>query len=84
MTFNLKGSALQEFSFIVKIKKKNFFAANSIKIHILGFSSFTRLKQKQSDILFSAFKNTFVMKGFICFTDIYIYKLFSCHEFINK
>ena len=36
------------------------------------------------DILFSAFKNTFVMKGFICFTDIVIHKQFSCHEFIKK
>ena len=34
--------------------------------------------------LFSAFKNAFVMKGFICFTDIFIYKQFSCHEFIKK
>ena len=24
------------------------------------------------------------MKGFICFTDICIYKQFSCHEFIEK
>ena len=23
------------------------------------------------------------MKGFICFTDIFIYKQFSCHEFIK-
>ena len=36
------------------------------------------------DILFFAFKNKFVMKGFICFTDIFIYKQFSCHEFIKK
>jgi hypothetical protein len=37
-----------------------------------------------SDILFSAFKNTFAMKGFIFFTDIFIYKQFSCHQFIKK
>ena len=24
------------------------------------------------------------MKDFICFTDIFIYKKFSCHEFIAK
>ena len=41
------------------------------------------MQHDTSDILFSASKNTFVMKGFICFTDIYIYKLFSCHEFIK-
>ena len=33
---------------------------------------------------FFLFKNTFVMKGFICFTDIFIYKQLSCHEFIKK
>ena len=37
-----------------------------------------------SDILFSAFKDTFVKKGFICFPDISIYKEFSGHEFIKK
>ena len=37
-----------------------------------------------SDILFFTFKNTFVMKGFICFTDIFIHKQFICHEFIKK
>ena len=37
-----------------------------------------------SDILFSPFKNTLVMKSFICFTDIFIYKQFTCHEFIKK
>jgi hypothetical protein len=42
------------------------------------------MQQDTSDSLFSAFKNTFVMKGFFCFTDIVIYKQFSCHEFINK
>ena len=24
------------------------------------------------------------MKGFFCFTDIFIYKQFSCHEFLKK
>ena len=24
------------------------------------------------------------MKGFICFTDIFIYKQLGCHEFIQK
>ena len=42
------------------------------------------MQQDTSDILFSAFKNTLVMKGFICFTDIFIHKQFSCHEFIKK
>ena len=42
------------------------------------------MQQVTSDILFSAFENTFVMKGFFCFTDIVIYKQFSCHEFKNK
>ena len=42
------------------------------------------MQQETTDISFSAFKNTFVMKGFICFTDIFIYKQFSCHEFIKK
>ena len=37
-----------------------------------------------SDISFSAFKNTFVMKGVICFTDIFIYNQFSCDELIKK
>ena len=41
------------------------------------------MQHDTSDILFSAFKNTFVMKGFICFTDIFIYKQFSCQEFIK-
>ena len=87
MTFNLNGSVNQEFSFIVKIKKKKKIVTNSNKIHTFCFSSITRLKQdptRKSDILFSAFKNTFVMKGFICFTDIFIYKKFSCLEFIKK
>jgi hypothetical protein len=43
MTFNLKESVYQEFSFIVKIKKK--IVKNSNKIHIFCFSSITRLKQ---------------------------------------
>ena len=42
------------------------------------------MQYNTSDILFSAFKNTFLMKGFICFTDIFIYKQFSCDEFIKK
>ena len=42
------------------------------------------MQQDTSDIIFSAFKNTFVMKGFICFNDIFIYKQFSCHEFDKK
>jgi hypothetical protein len=42
------------------------------------------MQQDTSDSLFSAFENTFVMKGFFCFTDIVIYKQFSCHEFKNK
>jgi hypothetical protein len=42
------------------------------------------MQHDTSDISFSAFKNTFVMKGFICFTDIFIYKQFSCHEFIKN
>ena len=42
------------------------------------------MQHDTSDISFSAFKNTFVMKGFICFTDIFIYKQFSCHEFIKQ
>jgi hypothetical protein len=42
------------------------------------------MQHDTSDILFSALKNAFVMKGFICFTDIVIYKQFSCHEFIKK
>jgi hypothetical protein len=43
MTFNLKESVYQEFSFIVKIEKK--IVKNSNKIHIFCFSSITRLKQ---------------------------------------
>ena len=35
MTFNLNGSVNQEFNFIDKILKKNLFAINSNKIHIL-------------------------------------------------
>ena len=42
------------------------------------------MQHDTSDILFSAFQNTFVMKGFICFTDNFIYKQFSSHEFIKK
>ena len=42
------------------------------------------MQDETSDISFSAFKNTFVIKGLICFTDIFIYKQFSCHEFIKK
>ena len=45
VTFNLKGSVDQDFSFIVKIKKNKFFVANSNKINIFSFSSITRLKQ---------------------------------------
>jgi hypothetical protein len=43
--FNVKGSVNQEFNFIDKIKKKTFSVTNSNKIHILCFSSLTRLKQ---------------------------------------
>ena len=43
-----------------------------------------KMQHDTSDILFSAFKNTFVMKGFICFTDIFFYKQFSCHDYIKK
>jgi hypothetical protein len=43
MTFNLKGSVHQEFSFIVKIKKKSFFVTNSNKINIFCFSSRRKL-----------------------------------------
>ena len=42
------------------------------------------MQHDTSDILIFAIENTFVMKGFICFTDIFIYKQFSCHEFIKK
>jgi hypothetical protein len=87
MTFNLNGSVNQEFNFIDKIYKKNFFAINSNKIHIFCFSTNTqksKMQHETSDISFSAFKNTFVIKGLICFTDIFIYKQFSCHEFIKK
>jgi hypothetical protein len=42
------------------------------------------MQHDTSDILFSELKNTFVMKGFICFTDIFIYKQFSCQELIRK
>ena len=45
MTFKLKESVIQEFSFIVKIKKKQFLVANCDKINIFSFSSITRLKQ---------------------------------------
>jgi hypothetical protein len=45
MTFSLKGSVYQEFSFIVKVKKNIFFVTNSNKINIFCFSSITRLKQ---------------------------------------
>ena len=85
MTLNLKGSVGQEFSFIVQKKRKK--VTNSNKIHIFGFSSITtlnKIKHDISDILFSAFNNTFVMKRFICFTDIFIYKQFSFHEFIKN
>ena len=67
--------------------KKSFFGRNIDKINIFSFSSITRLKQDAthtSDILFSAFKNTFVIKGFICFIDIFIHKQFSSHGFIKK
>jgi hypothetical protein len=30
------------------------------------------MQQDTSDILFTAFKNALIMKGFICFTDIFI------------
>jgi hypothetical protein len=53
--------------------------SDSVESHDLN-----KMQYDTSDILFSAFKNTFVMKGFICFTDIFIYKQFSCHEFIKK
>ena len=42
------------------------------------------MQHDTSDNLLSAFKTAFVMKGVISFTDIFIYKQFSCHEFINK
>jgi hypothetical protein len=41
MTFNLKRSVHQEFSFIIKIKIKSFFVTNSNKINIFCFSSMT-------------------------------------------
>jgi hypothetical protein len=42
------------------------------------------MQRDTSYILISEFKNTFFIKGFICFTDIFIYKQFSCHELIKK
>ena len=42
------------------------------------------MQNDTSYILLSGFKNTFAMKGLISFTDIFIYKQFSCHEFLKK
>jgi hypothetical protein len=42
------------------------------------------MQHDTSIILCFEFKNTFIMKDFICFTDIVIYKQFSCHEFIKN
>ena len=53
--------------------------SDSVESHDLN-----KMQNDTSDISFSAFKNTFVMKGFICFTDIFIYKQFSCDELIKK
>ena len=53
--------------------------SDSVESHDLN-----KMRNNTYDILFSAFKNTFVMNGFICVTDIFIYKQFSCHEFIKR
>ena len=66
MTFNLNGSVNQEFSFIVKIRRKKKIVTNSNKIHIFCFSSITRLRQdatRKSDISFSLLKMTFNLNG---------------------
>jgi hypothetical protein len=49
------------------------------KVNIFSLSS-----KNMSDILFSAFKNAFVMKRFVYFTDIFIYKQFSCHGYMGN
>ena len=58
---------------------KFLFLAIQHKFNIFSFSS-----KDTSDILFSAFKNAFVMKRFICFTDIFIYNQFSCHGYLHR
>jgi hypothetical protein len=52
----------------------------SIKCDTLIFVESAILCYLKSAFLFSAFKNTFVMNGFICVTDIFIYKQFSCPD----
>jgi hypothetical protein len=87
MTFNLKGSVYQEFSFIVKILKKKFSSEILIKLTFsdsVESHDLNKMQHDTPDILFSAFKITFVMKGFICFIDIFIYKQFNCHKFLKK
>jgi hypothetical protein len=87
MTFNLKVSVYQEFILLSNLKKKHF---SSEILITLTFSDsgqshdWEKMQHETSDILFSAFKNTFVMNRFICFTDIFIYKQLSCHAFIKK
>jgi hypothetical protein len=55
MTLNLKGSVDQEFSFIVKIKKKTLFVTYSNKINIFCFSSMRRLKRHTTRLILSPF-----------------------------
>jgi len=67
--------------------KHHFFSEILIKLrlsHSVQSHDQNRMQHDTSDIIFYAFKNTFVMKSFICFTNIFIYLQFSCHEFIKK
>ena len=88
MTFNLKGSVDQKFSFIVKIYKKIIFRQKFLKhLHFLiqlNHPIKTRCNTTHLIFYFLHLKNTFLMKSFICFTDFFIYKQFSCHEFIKN
>jgi hypothetical protein len=87
MIFNFKGSVDQEFSFVVKIIKYHFSSEFLIRLtfsYSVQSHDLNKMQHDISDILFYAFKNTFVLKGFICFTDIFINKQFSCRQFINK
>lgn len=77
MTFNLKGYVDQIFTFMVKIKKKKHLMQQILKKISV---SVKKMQHNTYDALFSAFKDTFVMKDIICFTDIFTYKQFSCQN----
>jgi hypothetical protein len=59
------------------IRKCKFFQISDEKWFFCKFWQYNWILDQQ-------IPSRFLMKGFICFTDFFIYKQFSCHEFIKN